>query len=45
MGLLIFIYSRTLLKLTLGEGKLAQRACEPYSGPLRQDNNVSSLRG
>lgn len=34
MGLLIFIYSRTLLKLTLGQGKLAQRLLPDYVSPI-----------
>lgn len=34
MGLLIFIYSRTLLKLILGQGKLAQRLLPNYISPI-----------
>lgn len=34
MGLLIFIYCRTLLKLILGQGKLAQRLLPDYIPPI-----------
>lgn len=34
LGLLLFIYCRTALKLLLGEGKLAQRLLPDYTSPI-----------
>jgi len=37
LGLLAFIYFRTVLKLLLGQGKLAQRLLPDYASPLQSN--------